>query len=313
MSRHFRSPNLLLPIALLTVAAGARAEEPVRVFVLAGQSNMVGAGQVRANPDRNEGRGSLEWLTQDSSTARRYEHLMGADGAWRAREDVQIWFLERQGALAPGFGSNENTIGPELGFGCIVGDAFEAPILLIKLAWGGKSLGRDFRPPSAGGDVGPYYDTLISRTREVLSGAGTLFPQLADRNFKLTGFGWHQGWNDRVNQQLNDEYEENLANFIRDLRHDLDAPGLPFVVAETGMSGHEEEHPRALSLMAAQAAVAEYDEFRGNVAFVGTRDFYRPPEVSPSGQQYHWNSNAETYYLIGEAMGQAMLDLIQSR
>ena len=125
--------------------------------------------------------------------------------------------------------------------------------------------------------------------------------------------GWHQGWNDRVNQEFNDAYEVNLAHLIRDLRRDLDAPDLPFVVAETGMSGVNDKHPRALSLMAAQAAVAEYPEFKGNVAFVGTKAFYRESEQSPTKQGYHWNSNAETYYLIGEAMGHAMMQLIRSK
>jgi alpha-galactosidase len=282
----------------------------VRVFVLAGQSNMQGAGQIVANPDRNDGKGSLEWLTRDPSTADRFGHLIDEDGDWIVRDDVQIWYLDRRGDLAPGFGARETTIGPELGFGWAVGDAFDEPVLLIKLAWGGKSLGVDFRPPSSGGDVGPYYREVVDRTREVIRDAGTLFPELADRDLKLTGFGWHQGWNDRVNQALNDQYEVNLANFIRDVRNDLDAPELPFVIAETGMSGREETHPRALSLMAAQAAVADYDEFQGNVAFVGTRDFYRPAEDSPSRQAYHWNSNAETYYLIGDAMGKAMLRLL---
>ena len=67
--------------------------------------------------------------------------------------------------------------------------------------------------------------------------------QFADRKLELAGFGWHQGWNDRVNQSFNDEYEQNMANFIRDIRKDLGSPGLPFVIAETGMSGHEEKHP----------------------------------------------------------------------
>lgn len=62
--------------------------------------------------------------------------------------------------------------------------------------------------------------------------------------------------------------------------------------------------------MKAQAAVAERDEFKGNVAFVGTKDFYRPKEESPSGQAYHWNNNAETYFLIGDAMAKAMLELL---
>ena len=104
------------------------------------------------------------------------------------------------------------------------------------------------------------------------------FPEFGDRGYELAGFGWHQGWNDRVNQAFNDEYEKNLANFIRDIRKDLGVKNLPFVIAETGMSGPEEKHPRALSLMKAQAAVAEYKEFKGNVAFVGTKAFWRDKE-----------------------------------
>jgi alpha-galactosidase len=309
--------NVRLSSVLLVLVVGpsiAFAEGNVKVFVLAGQSNMEGHGRVDAEPRANEGRGSLEWLAKskeaDEATAARFQRLLDESGKWKSRDDVQIWYLGRKGNLAPGFGFREGYIGPELGFGHRVGDALEEPVLLIKLAWGGKSLAKDFRPPSSEGEVGPYYRDLVKLTQEVLGEAKSLFPQYADRELQLAGFGWHQGWNDRVNQAFNDEYERNLANFIRDVRRDLAAPNLPFVIAETGMSGHEEKHPRALSLMKAQAAVAEYDEFRGNVAFVGTRDFYRPKEVSPTGQAYHWNSNAETYYLIGDAMGQAMLRLM---
>ena len=300
----------VLLVALQSVfIAYAHAEEPVRVFVLAGQSNMVGAGQVKANPKRNEGQGSLEWLVSTSPEKERFAHLRNEDGTWVERDDVKIWYLGKKGNLKPGFGANGSTIGPELGFGSVVGDAYEEPVLLIKIAWGGKSIGKDFRPPSSGGEIGPNYTALVETTKEVLRDAELLFPELKGRTFELMGIGWHQGWNDRVNQAFNDAYEENLSNLIRDVRKELDAPDLPFVIAETGMSGNKEKHPRALSLMAAQAAVAEREEFQGNVAFVGTKDFYRSPEVSPSGQQYHWNSNAETYYLIGEGMGQAMVGL----
>jgi len=140
-----------------------------------------------------------------------------------------------------------------------------------------------------------------------------LFPAYDGRGYELAGFGWHQGWNDRINDKFNAEYESNMTHFIRDVRKDLDAPALPFVIAETGMNGPEETHPRALSLMKAQAAVAEHKEFKGNVAFVSTRAFWRPKEWSPSGQGYHWNSNAETYYLIGEAMGEAMKRLLGAK
>src|SRR5258707_12336886 len=98
---------------------------------------------------------------------------------------------------------------------------------------------------------------------------------------------------------------------INAIRRDLNVTKLPFVIGETGMGGAAETHPRALSLMKAQAAVAEHPEFKDNVAFVGTRAFWRPQEESPSHQDYHWDTNAETYYLIREAMGEAMKKLMK--
>ena len=303
---------LCFSLILAGFSASIAAEDRVKVFVLAGQSNMQGHGKVVAEERANTGKGSLEWLVKNPETADRFRHLIDDQGQWVVRQDVQIWYLERKGNLRPGFGVQEGHIGPELGFGHLVGDAIDDPVLLIKLAWGGKSLAQDFRPPSAGGQVGPYYREIITQTKEVLANLGSHFPEYATRKPELIGFGWHQGWNDRVNQAFNDQYETNLAHFIRDMRTEFGLPKLPFVIAETGMSGRTETHPRALSLMRAQAAVAQYPEFQGNVAFVGTRDFYRPKEASPSGQAYHWNNNAETYYLIGHAMGQAMLTLIEN-
>lgn len=283
--------------------------KPVKVFVLAGQSNMEGTGFIKADPRRNGGKGSLEFLVKDSVTADKFKHLVDKDGKWIVRDDVWIHYFDRKGKLTVGYGAREDRIGPELGFGAVIGNAFEEPVLLIKLAWGGKSLAKDFRPPSSGGEVGPYYKEIVASTKAVLKDLKKEFPEFGDRGADLAGFGWHQGWNDRVNQAFNDEYEKNLANFIRDIRKDLGVKELPFVIAETGMSGPEEKHPRALSLMKAQAAVSEYKEFQGTVAFVGTKAFWRDQAVSPSGQAYHWNTNAETYYLIGEAMGNAMKKL----
>jgi len=290
--------------------APAAGRNVVKVFILAGQSNMEGQGRIAADPQHNGGRGSLEYLVKDPATAARFKQFVDAGGKWRTRDDVWIDYLDRKGPLTVGYGARPTSIGPELGFGWVVGDALPERVLLVKLAWGGKSLARDFRPPSAGGEVGPYYTQLVAGTKAVLARLGDEFPALKGAIPEIAGFGWHQGWNDRINQAYNNEYEKNLAHFIRDIRKDLGAPKLPFVVAETGMNGPEEKNPRALSLMRAQAAVAQYPEFKGNVAFVGTQAFWRPAEQSPSGQGYHWNSNAETYTLIGEAMGRAMLELL---
>ena len=301
---------VLVGFSLVCLSAPApAADKPLKVFVLAGQSNMEGQGFIQADPKRNDGKGSLEFLTKDKATADKFKHLLGKNGEWAVRDDVWIHYLDRKGKLTVGYGAKEDRIGPELGFGHVIGETYEEPVLLIKLAWGGKSLAKDFRPPSSGGEVGPYYKEIVERTKAVLKDLKKEFPEFGDRGYELAGFGWHQGWNDRVNQTFNDEYEKNMANFIRDIRKDLGVKDLPFVIAETGMTGPEEKHPRALSLMKAQAAVAEYKEFQGNVAFVGTKAFWRDKDVSPSNQGYHWNTNAETYYLIGEAMGTAMKKL----
>lgn len=298
---------LLITSACTTTLANAESEKVVKVFILAGQSNMVGAGELTSN--RNEGKGTLEYLATQKDSPKKYRSLKNDKGEWREREDVQIWFLTRHGNLKPGFGGSEKTIGPELGFGQVVGDHHKQPVLLIKIAWGGKSLGVDFRPPSAGGETGKFYHELVNNTKAVMKDVTKYFPQYKDHKLELVGLGWHQGWNDRVNQKLNDAYLQNMTHFINDIRKEFKSPKLPFVIAETGMSGHEEKHPRALSLMKAQADVAKLPQFKGNVKFVGTKDFYRHEDQSPSRQAYHWNRNAETYYLIGEAMGKAMLEL----
>ncbi len=309
MTGKVLSASLAVLIAVQSVCSAMVQKGPVKVFILAGQSNMEGHGIIKIDPERNEGKGSLEYLVKDPATKNRYKHLVDETGQWIVRDDVWIWYLERQGGLTVGYGARNNMIGPELQFGHVVGDYFDNQVLLIKTAWGGKSLAKDFRPPSSGGQVGPYYDEMMKDVKNVLANLKKYFPEYDGRGYELAGFGWHQGWNDRINQSFNDEYEKNLANFIRDVRRDLGVKELLFVIAETGMSGHEEKHPRALSLMRAQAAVADYEEFKGNVAFVGTKDFFRPKEISPSGQAYHWNSNAESYFLIGNAMGKAMVEL----
>ncbi len=311
---RFRMRVALLGALLFALAApAAAAGKPVKVFILAGQSNMEGHGLIKADPKQNEGKGSLEYVARQPATADKFKHLLTTNGKWAVRDDVWIHYLDRKGKLTAGFGVKEDRIGPELGFGFVIGDAFEEPVLLIRLAWGGKSLAKDFRPPSSGGEVGPYYREIVERTKVVLKDLKKEFPELGDRGYELAGFGWHQGWNDRINQAFVEEYEKNMANFIRDVRKDLGVKDLPFVIAETGMTGPEEKHPRALALMKAQAAVAEYEEFKGNVAFVGTKAFWRDKGVSPTAQGYHWNTNAETYYLIGEVMGKAMKKLCEKQ
>ena len=61
--------------------------------------------------------------------------------------------------------------------------------------------------------------------------------------------------------------------------------------------------------LAGQYNVSTYKEFDGTVAAVETRGFWRDYAETgggPTNQDYHWNGNAESYYFIGTAAGQAM-------
>ena len=306
-----------LPIAVITLLASATGilaqqpgTSPVKIFVLAGQSNMQGHGEISPASTK----GTLRYTVENDPNGN-YQFFVDDGGNWVVWDDVWMHY-ERSatqlltGTLNPGYGASNTTIGPELGFGYVMGDYFDNQVLLVKAAWGGKSLAVDFRPPSSGGNVGFYYNEILRLVDDAVTNLKTYFPGYDMQGYEIVGFGWHQGWNDRVNQTYNDEYEFNMANFIRDIRDDLGVENLPFVIATTGISGWQESHPRALSLMEAQLAVAQYPEFQGNVFTVETRPFWRPANESPSDQGYHWNRNAETYLKIGLAMGQAMKDII---
>ena len=300
----------------------------VKVFILAGQSNMQGHG-------RNEiglggaagGIGSLRYLVTNydagSAPLPNYGRLVDGSENWVPRTDVKVWWRDSElgapravekGNLLPSFGVDAGKFGPEYGFGWVLGDHYDEPVLLIKTAWGGKSLNSDFRPPSAvaarGGEVGPYYLAMVDHVREVLENLSGEFPEWAGQGYQIAGFGWHQGWNDRVTGVFAAAYEANLVDFINDVRLEFGNPELPFSIATTGMA----PNPNILNAVeAAQLAVAdagEYPAFAGTVKTVDARPFWRAVGVSPANQGFHWNQNGETYYLLGDAMGTNMVEML---
>jgi len=172
---------------------------------------------------------------------------------------------------------------------------------------------KDFRPPSSGGEVGPYYTEMLGHVRDVLANIKEHFPAYDGKGYELAGFFWHQGWNDGLKKPWVEVYEENLANLVKDLRKEWKVPELPVSIAVSGFGGRGQKIDRRLGIIAAQHAVARRPEFKGRVVSVETRDFFRPREESPSGQGYHWNGNAETYFLIGDAMAKALLDVVGAK
>ncbi len=304
---------------------------PVRVFILAGQSNMEGPAVVDlSGKDYNQGKGTLRSLLEDPRTRPLVEPLVDRDAdhdadhhgttpiAWRVRDDVRVWYKPERGAvrsgpLTVGFTPHGGThhFGPEIQFGMVVGDAIDGPVLLIKTAWGGKSLHTDFRPPSSGRDTGKYYKLMLENIALALADLRASDEPSKDPAYEIAGLVWYQGWNDGCDpEHAVPEYEQNLVNLIKDLRTDLGVANLPVVVAE--LTGPWKEAPGAWdTLRKAQAAAAARPEFKGNVVFVPTHDFVRAPEDSPNpGHGHHEFGNAETYLLVGDAMGRAMLGLI---
>ena len=317
--------RLLLPLLIFMLAwqtSSANETEPLKVFILAGQSNM--EGQAVADLDGknyNEGKGTLKALLNDPAKEKMLRHLKGEGTTWNVRNDVWVRYQrEKQpllaGPLSVGFSvyGGKHHFGPEWQFGYLMGEHLPNQVLLIKTAWGGKSLYKDFRPPSSGGEVGPYYKKMITDVQEALANLKNEFPDYDSKGYQLAGFVWYQGWNDGVNAKTAvPEYETNLANLIRDVRKDLNAPNLPVVIGE--LTGPWVKAPGEWdTLRKAQAAVAKKPEFQGNTIFVETHDFVRKPEDSPNpGHGHHEFGNAETYFLVGDALGKGMLKLLASK
>ncbi len=307
----------LAAIGLAFLAAGTPSLAPpvqsstFKVFLLAGQSNMEGQAVVAMDhPEHyNGGRGNLVNTMKDPTLAKRMSHLQDADGDWTVRDDAFCWYRTdrgelKAGPLSIGFAGypGRDHFGPELQIGHLLADAFAEPVLLIKTAWGGKNLHADFRPPSAGGETGPYYTRMLEEYAEGVADAQRRFPALRGRTPQLAGFIWFQGWNDMFIDGGIDAYAANLVHLAADLRRHFDDPDLPIVVGETGNAGNERF--RAQQRLGTERIPAPS-------AFVPTRSFLRAPEDSPNqGHGHHWYGNAASYFLVGDGLGKATLRLV---
>ncbi|GHC42190.1 sialate O-acetylesterase [Roseibacillus persicicus] len=322
-----RHPALFIALALSFSTSGhsETATKPLRVYILAGQSNMVGSGALS----------TLDAIGDDPATAPLLERMLNAEGKPRTCEQVWISSLngkyrtaggEGFGKLSPGYGLRKedptlpgDCIGPEYTFGLTMDEHYDGPTLLIKTAWGGKSLHLDYRPPSAGPYVlpdekreklvangklekvladnaeysGKYYGLMMNHVRKVLSDIPRVYPDYDEAaGYELAGFVWFQGWNDYValadyplsnGDEQYAPYGELLAHFIRDVRKDLEAPELPFVIGVMGTNGNHtpglfneggQSQLRMERFRKAMAAPSLLPEFEGIVIAVPTAPFW---------------------------------------
>ncbi len=317
--------------------------KPVQVYILLGQSNMVGAGKIAGDKE-----GSLEHAAK---TKKKYPYLVDDAGNWTERKDVRYVRVMGSGTGPMREFNNEwmsvkgRTIGPELGIGHHLGNATDAPVMILKSCIGNRSLGWDLLPPGSKGfeftekdkrtgkDVayvyagykespmrwekgtepkpiawyaGMQYDGDVANAKKVLSELDKYYP--GAKKYEIAGFFFWQGDKDRYDAGLASRYEQNLVRFIKQLRKDFDAPNAKFVLATLGQT-KKGDGGNDGKILDAQLAVdgdsGKYPEFKGNVACV-----YSNPLCHGGASNSHYNGNAETYMDVGEAMGRAMLKLI---
>jgi alpha-galactosidase len=308
-------------ITALFAAASAEAK-PLKVFILAGQSNMEGHAKVE----------TFDYIGDDPATAPLLKLMRGADGKPTVCDHVWISYLtgkfdgsangEGLGKLTAGFGArganptqDGGKIGPEFTFGLTLDRALKEPVLLIKTAWGGRSLNTEFRPPSAGPyqlndyqkklyygppghgvpkdmnawlaekkkETGRFYRYMIEHVKRVLADPKRVCPAYdAAAGYELAGFVWLQGFNDMVDGHTYPDrgkpdrfaaYSDLLAHFIRDVRKDLGAPQMPFVIGVMGVGGAK-AGTDTVAFRTAMTAPALLPEFKGNVAAVPTAPFW---------------------------------------
>jgi len=342
--------------ALVSIASALPTENELKVFVLAGQSNMEGQAEVNktcttVEPGKCEAagapmNGTLVYQLTDPRTKSEFAQCWDkVSNDWTVLPEVSIWFNEKgktpaipgcplgcpvdlsagtYGSMSVGFGVGGHTskadrrhIGPEYGFGFAMNSALKEKILIIKTAWGGKTLCGDFRPPSSAGNgssTGFYYTQMIQYVRNVLASANMskLFPGLTGTP-KIVGFGWDQGWNDGCGVQCTTEYESNMVNLIADLRKEWNNPDLAVSIPVSGFGGWAQTNSRRLGIMNAQFGACNATRHPGqhNCVAEETRGFWRDFANSPVNQGYHWWHNAESYWLIGKAMGTGMIKAMQ--
>ena len=281
----------------------------VRVFILAGQSNMEGHAKIQ----------TFDYIGDDPKTAHLLKAMRSEDGKPTICNNAWISYLtgrgdengEGYGRLTAGYGSrtqpteSSGKIGPEFTFGITMDRAYDDPVLIIKTAWGGKSLFYDYRSPSSGtyprtqNDIekdrriesgsGHYYRLMTSHVQNVLNDINRIIPEYDPTlGYKIEGFVWFQGFNDMVNREVYPtlpkgeseerfaKYSSLLTNFIRDVRQDLDAPSMPFIIGVMGVGGRDANEGN-LAFRKAMAKPAMIPEFHGNVVAIPTSPFWDEP------------------------------------
>ena len=302
--------------ATTATTATSAAAKPLKAYILVGQSNMQGHAEKWVMPG----------MAADPATKPLHDKIVDDQGNFRVFDDVQVTAISgsmdepvaKTGPLTLGFGGNLGgqlkakgkhamKFGPELGFGVTMREHLKEPFLIIKTAWGGKSLRKDLLSPSGakllGGEAvtGTHYKKMTDHVQNVLADPSKHFPGYDPKQgIEIAGFVWFQGFNDMVagvdplyqpteTRPAFAVYGDLLACFIRDVRKEFKTPDMPFVIGVIGTGGKPEEKNPFREAMAAPAALPE---FKGTVTAVHTANYFDEKLGELDDRSWRWQRPA---------------------
>ncbi|WP_437563266.1 sialate O-acetylesterase [Sorangium sp. So ce542] len=302
-----------IAVAALAISLSASAAaQPVKLFVLAGQSNMVGYGVGTALPAELQSQPDI-WYDHHNPDARE-------GGPYAAATSADWGPLEPKGEA--------RRYGPEITFGHAMAAAFpEHRIAIVKMAQGGTNLvdhwGRGLGPDPEVLYKSQLYHALLGKLDSATyTGDRALrYPDEPTRldsalarleseghDVEIAGLLWMQGENE-AGWAAAFGYGDTLRGFIATIREDLGAPGLPVVLGRISdnlypanggpIAAGKEANIDAVR--AAQVAVAEEDP---RVAWVDTDDF------APRRADDTWHFDSAAYQRLGERFAEAYLALV---
>lgn len=296
--------------------------KPVQVFLIMGQSNTLEFGKV----------------SDELKTA--YPFYAAGDG-WSTRKDVRnvSVMVGRKGVYRNEWLTVEGKgkIGIEQAIGHQLGNAIDAPVMILKSSIGNRSLGWDLLPPGAprytaagkecpgygetypskkdmskivpykegetlGWYAGKQYDDDVANAKKILADLGTYYPGAT--KYEVAGIIWWQGDKDMRNPAHAEMYEKNLGLLLAALRKDFNAPKAKFVTASLGQTNESDKdsgHGKILHAMKNFAASSD------DIGFV----YSKPLLDAPSSSSGHYGGNAKTYTNVGLALGAKMAELIK--
>ncbi len=316
-------------VATLTLTVIAEPPPPLAqmpVFLLAGQSNMVGnidqalfqnlLAELTTGPSASLQQRLADRLRQwyfewqggyatygysEPMAAFEASELVrlraaGLVGNALVQQNPNVMCANNDTAVAPLTINCGNSFGPELMLGQVLGKTLPTPTSLIKVARGGTTLAVDWASPLAGRTVGDQYKQLSARIQSLRQNPASVHPDCAARSCQWAAFVWFQGENDSFDSAQAQAYEQNLRHLIADVRNEVGSAALPVVVVQVGRWA--QGLPHGLTVAAAQQTVARSDQ---QTRLVDTLDL--------SGF-YHYDPAAQL--IIGERVAKAVKELLEA-